>query len=76
MGKKINFEELSLSENSDTLKIKAGIIGNARKSDDEKLNAQIKVNLKKREKKQLERQAGKNMSAFIRDVLIEQGYIH
>jgi len=76
MGKKINFEELSITGNQDILKKKAGIIGNARKADEEKLNAQIKVNLKIREKKQLERQAGKNMSAFIREVLIEQGYIH
>jgi len=75
MGK-INFEELELHEEQNILKTKAGIVGNARKADTEKLSAQVKVNLKPREKKQLERQAGRNMSAFIRDVLIEQGYIH
>lgn len=74
MGKKIDFGALNnIDEDHHILK---DTEKSQRKSDAEKLTAQIKVNLKQREKKQLEKVAGRNMSAFVRDVLIEQGIIH
>lgn len=72
---KVNFDELKLDEDHNILREKETDKPKARKPDEEKVTAHIKVYLKPREKEQLKNIAGRNYSAFVRDVLIEHGYI-
>jgi hypothetical protein len=78
MVKKINFDELNADKNHQVLKkmAKGSAKEKERKPEDEKLTAQVKVNLKPREKKQLEKIAGRNLSAFVREVLLKEGSIY